>query len=81
MWEYIIQLTQKLLLTKIMITETMVLFGIESNSMRNLDKQQAHTFNHIILIAKMCISKYRYGTPINFIVMLEKETLIRKFVV
>ena len=64
-----------------MITETMALFGIESKNIRNLDKQQADTLNHIILIAKMCISKYRYGTPINLIVMLEKETLIRKIVV
>ena len=33
--------------------------------------------NHILLIAKMCISKYRYGTPINLIAMLENEMYIR----
>ena len=77
MWEYITQLTQKLFNIKIMITETMVILGIERQNLPNLNKQQVKILNHILLIAKMCISKYRYGTPINLIVMLEKEMLIR----
>ena len=55
----------------------MVIFGIESRNIPNLDKQQIRNLNHILLIAKMCISKYRYGTPINLIVMLENEMFIR----
>ena len=77
MWEYITGLTQKLLNTKIVITETMVIFGTEGKNIPYLDKQQIRTLNHILLIAKMCISKYRYGTPINLIAMLENEMFIR----
>ena len=77
MWEYITGLTQKLFNTKIVITETMVIFGTEGKNIPYLDKQQIRTLNHILLIAKMCISKYRYGTPINLIAMLENEMFIR----
>ena len=77
MWEYITGLTQKLFNTKIVITETMVIFGIEGRNIPNLNKQQVRTLNHILLIAKMCISKYRYGTPINLKAMLENEMYIR----
>ena len=77
MWDYITGLTQKLFNIKVVITETMVIFGLEGRQIPNLDKQQIRTLNHILLIAKMCISKYRYGTPINLIAMLENEMFIR----
>ena len=79
-WDYITDLTQKLFNTKIKINETLVIFGIEKKSMQTLDKKQIKTLNHIILIAKMCISKYRYGTPLNLRAMLENEMHIRNIV-
>ena len=46
-----------------------------------LDKQKLKTINHILLIAKMCISKYRYGTPLNLIAMIEHEMFIRNVII
>eukprot|EP00916_Digyalum_oweni_P006123 GHVL01010556.1.p1 GENE.GHVL01010556.1~~GHVL01010556.1.p1 ORF type:complete len:229 (-),score=2.89 GHVL01010556.1:211-897(-) len=33
--------------------------------------------NHLVLIAKMCISKFRYGTPVNLTLMFENEMKLR----
>ena len=46
-----------------------VLFGYnetESNS-------DVLAINHVILIAKMCISKYRYGKYFDLLLLFEKE--------
>jgi hypothetical protein len=37
--------------------------------------------NHLILIAKMSISKYRYGTPILIQVIFKREVTLRKLIV
>ena len=42
------------------------------------DKDTTRLANHIILIAKMCISIYRYGTPIDINILFERELLIRR---
>ena len=48
---------------------------IEKNS---LTKSMLLYLNHLILIAKMCISKVRYGTPVDISCLFDKECLIRK---
>jgi len=53
------------------------LFGIVGTEVYGLNKEQINIANNIILIAKMCIRKYRYGTPINLITMIEYEMRIR----
>ena len=34
--------------------------------------------NHLILVAKMCVGKYKYGTPSDITFMFDKECIIRK---
>ena len=57
------------------ITLIDVLIGRKKNS---LTKEMYTLLNHSILIGKMCISKFRYGTPLNIILMFERECSIRK---
>ena len=60
----------------ISISETEALLGIiERNS---ISKLQLKYINHLILISKMCISKYRYGKQVEITCLFEKECLIRK---
>ena len=42
-----------------------------------LSADMYHYINHTILIGKMCISKFLYGTPFDIIVMFERELLLR----
>ena len=35
------------------------------------------TINHVILIAKMCISKYRYGKDFDLFFLFERELSLR----
>ena len=42
------------------------------------NKSITNMVNHILLIAKMCIGIFRYGTPINIQIMFEREIEIRK---
>ena len=80
MWKYVTGLIRQIASINITLNEKNVLFGIVTKEIPELDKQKLKTINHILLIAKMCISKYRYGTPINLITMIEHEMLIRNVI-
>ena len=60
----------------VQLSEEHILFGVVVNL--DLTADEKISLNNLILIAKMCISKYRYGTPINLGVMFEKELILRK---
>ena len=46
--------------------------GLENNSEVHL------AINHVILIAKMCINKFKNSTYFNLLLLFEKEVNIRK---
>lgn len=56
------------------LSERDVLFGYEPRKRTVQNK----IMNHIILIAKMCISKYKYGERYDLNIILEKELYVRK---
>ena len=70
-------LFQQMFNVNITLNEKNVLFGITGTDVPWLKSQHLKIINHVILIAKMCISKYRYGTPLNLIAMIEYEMNIR----
>ena len=39
--------------------------------------QKILCYHHVILIAKMCISKYRYGKYLDLILLFERELSLR----
>ena len=81
MWKYVTGLIRQIANINIALDEKKVLFGIDTKDIPELDKQRLKTINHILLIAKMCISKYRYGTPLNLIAMIEHEMFIRNVII
>ena len=56
------------------LTEEQKLFGIQAN---NLVPDEV---NHIILIAKMCISKYKYGDYTSILEVFDYEMRLRKLI-
>ena len=63
--------------TYFQLTTPEILFGI-AYSKRNLTKNIIDKINHILLIAKMAISKFRYGKPMNLKLIFETEIELRK---
>ena len=61
----------------ILLQEMDVLFGYHTENMKNVN---VRTINHILLIAKMTISKYKYGTEINPICIFENELAVRNLI-
>ena len=58
---------------KLKITDALLGYsGLENNS------EVQFVINHVILIAKMCISKFKYSTYFNLLLLSEKEVNIRK---
>ena len=57
---------------KINLSEAM--FSIRKNI---YDKITTKSANHVILIAKMCIGIFKYGTPVDIIAMFEREIRLR----
>ena len=60
---------------QVILNEITILFGIVGSVF--LSVEEINCINHLILIAKMCISKYKYGTPIMLNIMFEKELSLR----
>ena len=54
-----------------------VLFGIQNNSCKDLDKTKLKYLNYLILVGKMCISKFRYGKINNIRLIFELEWNLR----
>ncbi|MEC7840051.1 MAG: reverse transcriptase family protein [Chlamydiota bacterium] len=53
-----------------------VLLGIVSH--QTLSQKDLKLYNHAILVAKMTISKFKYGTKYNLVEMFRKEASLRK---
>ena len=58
-------------------TENDILFGYNYGSVK-VGKDKINTANHILLIAKLSISKFRYGQVKNITLIFESEMNIRK---
>ena len=59
----------------LILTEQDVLLGYKVNEIKSMENK---FINHLILITKMVISKYKYGTPVDITVIFQKEINIRR---
>ena len=75
LWHHIEDLFQVKFGQSIRISKTDVLLGRMKGTLSN---EMYHFINNTILIGKMCISKFRYGTPVDIILMFEREIFLRK---
>ena len=74
LWKAIEQTIHFKIAIYIKLDLTDVLFGYTKNNLNAFEKQE---LNHIILVGKMCISKYKYGKQFNILCILERELDIR----
>ena len=61
---------------KIKLKEEDILLGMAE--LENLSRKRVEEINHIILIGKMVISKFKYGVKRNIQYMFENEISVRK---
>ena len=61
---------------RLSISESEALLGIPKKS--GFSSKMINHLNHLILIAKMCVGKFRYGTPIHIQFLFNKELSSRK---
>lgn len=66
--------------TKLVLNVQMVLTGIVDRGILHISNIQLRYINHLIQIGKMCISKFRYGTPTNILIMFDSEVRLRQIV-
>ena len=75
-WTFIEEKIHTEIKTKIKLSGTDILLGYpKKGGMLNSDVRYV---NFLIILGKMCISKYKYGTPIHLISMFETELRLRK---
>ena len=75
-WEFVSSHIKKYTGHEIRLTTTDILFGIEYNTL-NKTREEVNIINHILLIGKMCISKFRYGKKMSLKLIFELEIELR----
>jgi exodeoxyribonuclease III len=73
-WKYVEQIIIRKTGINVKITEEIVLFGYNINECK---KEINKTINHMLLIGKMTISKFRYGDGYDINYIFDHETSIR----
>ena len=77
-WEYVFRIIQAYTETNYQCTETNILLGITTKENTYSQEKRNGIANHILLIAKMCISKFRYGKYRNIQLIFDLELEARK---
>lgn len=76
LWLHIENILCVLLETRLHLDTKQVLFGIWDGS--EFSRVQQNLINLCLIIGKMCISKYKYGTPMHIQLMFDREFTLRK---
>ena len=74
LWQEVDKIINSWIGKKILLDEPSILLG---PSDPEIEKDHKKNINHLILIAKMCISKFKYGKGYNIIQILHKECALR----
>ena len=61
---------------KVSLTTQDILLGVIDKT--TLQRDMLNCLNHLILIGKMCVSKFKYGKQISITIMFENEVKLRK---
>ncbi len=75
LWTNVAKMLTMLTGNCIHLSEQKVLFGVTHEELPSKDMR--HVVNLCILIGKMCISKYKYGSSFNIICIFESEMFMR----
>ena len=75
LWKHVENVLMVLLERRVIIDVKSVIFGmLKDDSLHQVERKLV---NLSILVAKMCISKFKYGTPVNIIHLFDSELLMR----
>ena len=77
-WQHVFHIAAKETDQSIPLTEQNALFGVAKSDYPKMDQATINTYNHLILIAKMSISKRRYGKLKNIFLIFDLEISLRK---
>ena len=61
---------------KVILTNVMVLFGVDHADIQ-CSQEIAKKINHLILVEKMCISKFKYGKGYDLLITFSIECGLR----
>ena len=79
-WDDVKRLICVKLNKQIRLTEGDILTGIDKTYSTTLNGREIRWINHVILIAKMTIGRYRYGKGHNLKITFENECIFRKII-
>ena len=74
MGQYILRKTER----KIIIDEKVALFGVLGCDLYELKGTTVNNINLVFLVAKMCISKVKYGIARSLVAVFETEMAVRE---
>ena len=77
-WNHVKRFIEDNIGIRIQIDEKTAIFGINTSTHNNIKNTNVLKINKILLLAKSCISKFRYGKCKNLIVIFEKEWEVRR---
>lgn len=77
-WKLVESAVKEFVDRNITINQSTALLGYQDT---NTPKLESQIINHLILIAKMCISKFRYGVRSKINLIWERELLLRKHII
>ena len=73
-WETVSKTFIKYVGKQIHLNEETVLLGLhKENNIYNITVKESAVINHILVIAKLCISKFKHGEHTNILILLESE--------
>ena len=77
-WKYVEQYTFLKTERKIIIDEKVALFGVLGCDLYESKGATANNINMVLLVAKMCISKVKYGIARSPMIAFETEMAVRE---
>ena len=75
-WKCVEDMFYKMYGISMSVSMTEAILGIVTKP--GYSKKMINFANHLILIAKMCVGKFRYGSPLVIQIMFERELRLRK---
>ena len=77
-WRYIRNFLKSETSIDLSLSSNNILFGLVHNDFSSIKKRLINYINYVILIGKLCISKFRYGKMNNLFLIFEIEMSLRK---
>ena len=78
LWKEVNNIINVITEKKLNLTDQIILTGAKTSDFPDIQAKEINKINAVILIAKMCIGKYKYGKGYNLLATFENESSLRK---